>query len=84
VLGRKQEREHPTRPFTVGDLQEAVDLAHASGLSDDAAVFVQTRLGRRRRRFVAEMRLGSVDWIDPADDYRVLLLVTRSEWRRRP
>jgi hypothetical protein len=84
VLGRKREREHPTRQFTVGDLQEVVDLARAAGLSDGAPVWVQTRRGRRNRRFVSEMRLGSVDWIDPADDFRVLLLVARSEWRLRP
>ena len=84
VPGRKHEREHPTRQFTVGDLQEVVDLAHASGLGDDTLVYVQTRRGRRRRRFVSEMRLGSVDWLDPADDFRVVLLVARSEWRRRP
>lgn len=84
MLGRKREREHPTRQFTVGDLQEVVDLAKAAGLVDDAPVWVQTRRGRRNRRFVSEMRLGSVDWIDPADDFRVLLLVARSEWRLRP
>ena len=84
MLGRKREREHPTRNFTVGDLQELVELARASGLRDDAPVYVQTRLGLRRRRFVAEMRLGSVDWLDPTDDFRVLLLVARREWRLRP
>jgi hypothetical protein len=83
VLRRKREREHPTRQFTVGDLQEVVDLAKSSGLADDAPVWVQTRRGMRHRRFVSEMRLGSVDWLDPADDYRVLLLVARSEWRLR-
>jgi hypothetical protein len=64
-------------------LQEAVDRAHAVGLGDDAAVYVQTRTGRRRRRFVAEMRRADVDWIEPADNFRVLLLVTRSDWRPR-
>jgi hypothetical protein len=81
---RKHDRESPTRAFTVGDLQEAVELARASGLGEDARVFVQTRRGRRNRRYVAEMRLASVDWLDPADDYRVLLLVSRRQWRLRP
>jgi hypothetical protein len=78
------ERENPTRVFTVGDLQEAVDAARLAGLHDDAPVWVQTRRGRRERREVAEMRLATVDWLDPADDFRVLLLVARKQWRPRP
>jgi hypothetical protein len=80
---QREVREEPTRVFTVGDLQEVVDLARAAGLFDDAPVWVQTRRGRKMRREIAEMRLGTVDWLDPADDYRVLLLVARSQWRRR-
>jgi hypothetical protein len=80
---KRDVREEPTRVFTVGDLQEVVDLARAAGLFDDAPVWVQTRRGRKLRREVAEMRLGTVDWLDPADDYRVLLLVARSQWRPR-
>ena len=70
--------------FTVGDLQEVLDAARLAGLYDDAPVWVQTRRGRRHRRFVAEMRLGTVDWLDPTDDFRVLLLVARSQWKLRP
>jgi hypothetical protein len=80
---KRDVREEPTRAFTVGDLQEVLDLARAAGLFDDAPVWVQTRRGRKLRREVAEMRLGTVDWLDPADDYRVLLLVARSQWRPR-
>ena len=69
--------------FTVGDLAEAVERAKAVGLRDDTPVFVQTRRGPRHRRYIAEMRLCDVDWLNPADDFRVLLLVTRREWRRR-
>jgi hypothetical protein len=83
-LRRQTEREQPTRVFTVGDLQEVVDLARVHGLYDDAPVWVQTRRGRRRRRFVSEIRLGAVEWLDPADDFRVLLLVARSQWKSRP
>jgi hypothetical protein len=84
VRRRKNVREQPDRVFTLGDLQEAVDLARASGLADDAPVWVQTRRGRRDRRYVSEMRLASVDWLDPADDFRVVLLVARRNWRLRP
>jgi hypothetical protein len=84
VFRRNVPREQPERVFTVGDLQEAVDRAHAAGLGDDAPVYVQTRRGLRNRRFVAEMRLADVDWLDPADNYRVLLLVARRDWRLRP
>jgi len=83
VLGRKKVREDPARVFTVGDLAEAVDRARAVGLADDTPVFAQTRRGFRNRRFIAEMRLCDVDWLNPADDFRVLLLVTRREWRLR-
>jgi hypothetical protein len=76
-------REEPARVFTVGDLQEAVDRAHAVGLGDDAPVYVQTRFGRRLRRWVTEMRRADVDWLDPTDNFRVVLLVTRSDWKRR-
>jgi hypothetical protein len=79
----RNQREDPTRAFTVGDLQEVIDLARAAGLYDDAPVWVQTRRGRRFRRYIAEMRLGTVDWLRPVDDYRVLLLVARSQWRPR-
>jgi hypothetical protein len=84
VLGRKKVREDPTRVFTVGDLAEAVERARAVGLADDCPVFVQTRLGYRKRRYISEMRLSDVDWLNPADDFRVLLLVARREWRLRP
>ena len=81
---RTPEREKPTRVFTVGDLQEVVDLARAHGLYDDAPVWVQTRWGRRRRRIISEIRLGAVEWLEPDDDFRVLLLVARSQWKPRP
>lgn len=83
MLGRKKVREEPARVFTVGDLAEAVERAKAVGLRDDAPVYVQTRRGLRHRRFIAEMRLSDVDWLNPADDYRVLLLVARRDWRLR-
>jgi hypothetical protein len=83
VLGRKKVREDPVRVFTVGDLAEAVDRAKAVGLGDAARVYVQSRRGLRRRRYIAELRLSDVDWLNPADDFRVLLLVTRREWRLR-
>lgn len=84
MLKRRKRREEPTRVFTVGDLQEAVDRARASGLGDDAPAYVQTRWGLRSRRHVVEIRLADVDWLDPADNFRVLLLVTRRDWRVRP
>jgi hypothetical protein len=84
VLNRRKRREDPTRVFTVGDLQEAVDRARASGLGDDAPVYAQTRWGLRGYRHVVEIRLADVDWLDPADNFRVLLLVTRRDWRVRP
>jgi hypothetical protein len=84
MLGRRKGRREPLRAFTLGDLREALVRAADAGLGDDAPVFVQTRRGLRNRRFVSEMRLASVDWLDPADDYRVLLLVTQPDWRLRP
>ncbi len=80
---RKKVREDPVRTFTVGDLSEAVDRARAVGLRDDALVYVQRRRGLRRRRYIAEVRLSDVDWLNPADDFRVVLLVTRRDWRLR-
>jgi hypothetical protein len=79
----RRERETPTRVFTLGDLDEAVHKGRAVGLGDATPVYVQTRRGRRRRRFVSEARLVDVDWLDPADNERVLIVVARAEWRRR-
>jgi hypothetical protein len=84
VLARKKPREDPVRVFRLGDLSEAVDRARSAGLGDDTPVYAQTRRGMRNRRYIAELRLSDVDWLNPADDFRVLLLVTRRDWRPRP
>jgi hypothetical protein len=70
-------------PITLGGLRAAVDRAYDIGLRDDSPVVAQTRRGWRRRRYVASVRLGDIDWLQPADDGRALILVTRLPWRRR-
>ena len=80
---RSRAREAPTRTFTVGDLGDAVAKAYAAGMRDDALVLIQARRGVLHRRYLAEVRLDAVDWLQPTDNERVFLLVARRQWRRR-